>query len=171
LRSLAVRDILYHQIHKSVEQKEFTTHVYVPIKDFFVILNISLCFPFREGNLNECCKIVTYVVVETLWGVVWTSFESSIEIFLLYLCDQKVSPTQVEKKTNQIAAAASSILAIYIFDIVKVLGNSLWLSHILFMATAKRTWRFLQRHTHRHFYCSTFLEATLCQSQIVINQS
>ena len=107
MRSLAVRDILYHQIHKSVEQKEFTTHVYVPIKDFFVILNISLCFPFREGNLNECCKIVTYVVVETLWGVVWTSFESSIEIFLLYLCDQKVSPTQVEKKTNQIAAAAS----------------------------------------------------------------
>ena len=70
------------------------------------------------------------VAVET-WGVVWTSFESSIEIFLLYLCDQKVSPTQVEKKPN----SSSSILAIYIFDIVKVLGNSLWLSHTLFMAT------------------------------------
>ena len=67
-------------------------------------------------------------------GVVWTSFESSIEIFLLYLCDQKVSPTQVEKKPN----SSSSILAIYIFDIVKVLGNSLWLSHTLFMATALR---------------------------------
>ena len=43
LRSLAVRDILYHeQIHKSSKQKEFTTHVYVPIKDFFVILSIFL---------------------------------------------------------------------------------------------------------------------------------
>ena len=77
-------------------------------------------------------KLSHVVAVET-WGVVWTSFESSIEIFLLYLCDQKVSPTQVEKKPN-----SSSILAIYIFDIVKVLGNSLWLSHTLFMATALR---------------------------------
>ena len=58
------------------------------------------------------------VAVET-WGVVWTSFESSIEIFLLYLCDQKVSPTQVEKKPN-----SSSILAIYIFDIVNFFDES-----------------------------------------------
>ena len=49
-------------------------------------------------------KLSHVVAVET-WGVVWTSFESSIEIFLLYLCDQKSVPPKWRK--NQIAAAAS----------------------------------------------------------------
>ena len=34
-------------------------------------------------------------------GVVWTSFESSIEILALYLCDQKVVPPKKKKKPPQ----------------------------------------------------------------------
>ena len=82
-------------------------------------------------------------------GVVWTSFESSIEILALYLCDQKVVPPMKKKSPH-------SIWTIYIFDIVKVLGNA----YTIYSPFCK-----LLPHTlRRDFYCSGSF-------QIVINQS